>query len=106
MTAQPIDFRSAQHIATELVKVGLDAAWTIPFVEHGHEHYAKDVRVHHKPGSIDGLLTFTAVDDATGQAIAVTVQVSAVPLPAVDMPTLRLAGEPTDPGSVIRAGVK
>jgi len=76
------DRATAQRIATGLVTEGLRAIFTTPYVESGHEHYAKDVRAPRRGDSIDGLVTFNAVDDATGQVMAVTVMVHATPLPA------------------------
>lgn len=104
MTAQPIDFRSAQHIATELVAEALREFYDDALLEHGDEYMARNVRVLHRPGSIDGIVVFTVEDDTRGPAINVTLHVGATPVEP--LPSLRLAGEPTDPGSVIRAGVK
>lgn len=77
------DRATAQRIATGLVTAGLRAIYTEPYLEHGHEHYAKDVRAPRRGDSIDGLVNFNAVDDATGQVMAVTVMVHATPLPGV-----------------------
>ena len=66
----------AQQIGTALVENGLRAIWTDPFVLHGEEFYAKDVRNHHKQNAIDGLLTFTVYDDARGTTCDVQVMVN------------------------------
>lgn len=75
------DRATAQRVATGLVTAGLRAIWTEPYVEAGAEHYAKDVRAPRHGDSIDGLVTFTAVDDSTGQVMSVVVMVHATPLP-------------------------
>lgn len=96
-----LDFRDAQHVATELVAKALRAIFTDEIEHHGDWFRATHVHVPHKPDSIDGIVTFVIDDDTNGPAVNVTLMVSAAPIPS-----LRLAGDPTDPGSVIRAGVK
>ncbi len=66
----------AQQIAAGLVEDGLRALWTHPHVVGGEEFYAREVRNLHRPGAIDGLLTFTIYDDKRGTTTDVQVMVS------------------------------
>ena len=83
MTATTQDRPTAQRIATGLVTAGLRAIFTEPVVEAGEEFYAKEVRVPRRGDSIDGLVRFNAVNDGTGEVMAVAVMVHATPLPGV-----------------------
>lgn len=105
MSAQPIDFRTAQHVATEIVRAALAHYYDQALLEHGDEYTARNVRSLTRPGSIDGLIVFTIEDETRGPAINVTLQVGASPVEEPVAPVLRLAGPVTDPGSVIRARV-